>query len=268
MRLASRNALVTGASKGIGAAIASGLAGEGAAVAVHYGSDEAGARAVAAGLPGDGHLAVGADLRDPEAIDAMFDHVADAWEGRLDVLVNNAAVTGWTPLGATTATQWDAILDTNLRAVFLCVQRAAGIMRARGAGGTIVNVSSNVAELGIRNLAAYTSSKGGLHALTRQLAVELAPDSIRVNAFAPGPTRVARNLEDDADYAASWGRSVPLGRIAEPGEMAGPAIFLACEDSSFVTGQVLFVDGGWSVAGAVPPGYAEAAAANRAGASG
>jgi NAD(P)-dependent dehydrogenase (short-subunit alcohol dehydrogenase family) len=131
-------------------------------------------------------------------------------------------------------------------------------MRAAG-GGSIINVSSVVAARGLRNLAAYAASKGGINALTIQLAVELAPDQIRVNAFAPGATNVQRNLDDDPSYRETWSPLIPLGRIAEPEDMVGPTVFLASEESSHVTGQLFYVDGGWTAVGKVPEGYVDLA---------
>jgi NAD(P)-dependent dehydrogenase (short-subunit alcohol dehydrogenase family) len=157
-----------------------------------------------------------------------------------------------------TEADWDQVVDTNLKGTFFCCQQAARLMLDRG--GSIINISTNCAELGVKNLAAYAASKAGVHALTKQLAVELAPHGIRVNTLAPGPTMVERNLRDDPRYDESWGRVVPLGRAARPEEMVGAAVFFASGDSSFVTGQLLFVDGGWTVAGRLPADYFEAAA--------
>jgi NAD(P)-dependent dehydrogenase (short-subunit alcohol dehydrogenase family) len=171
--------------------------------------------------------------------------------GRLDVLINNAAVTGWTSLFDVTEEKWDWVVGTNLKGTFFCSLEAARMMKDCG-GGSIVNVSTNCAELGVKNLVAYASSKAGIHGLTRQLAVELAPCRIRVNTFAPGPTRVDRNLRDDPDYDRSWGSMTPMNRAATPEEMVGPAVFLASDDSSYMTGQVFFVDGGWTVQGKIP----------------
>src|SRR5439155_18705746 len=151
-------------------------------------------------------------------------------------------------------------IDANLKGTFFCCVEAAKLMREAG-GGAIVNVSSVVAERGLRNLAAYAASKGGIEALTRQLAVELAPYGIRVNAFAPGATNVERNLADDPSYLSTWAPLIPLGRVAEPEEMIGPAVFLASDESSHVTGQRFFVDGGWTVVGRFPDSYVDAAAA-------
>jgi len=125
----------------------------------------------------------------------------------------------------------------------------------RKTGGSIINISTNCAALGVKNLIAYATSKGGIHALTKQLAVELAPFGIRVNTFAPGPTLVDRNLRDDPDYDQTWGKMVPLGRAAKPEEMVGAALFLASDASSYMTGQVFYVDGGWTVAGKIPTEY-------------
>ena len=125
-------------------------------------------------------------------------------------------------------------------------------MRETKTEGSIVNISTNCAALGVKNLVAYATSKAGLHGLTKQLAVEFGTDRIRINTFAPGPTNVDRNLKDDPNYREVWGSVVPLGRTAEPEEMIGPAIFLASEESSFVHGQVFYADGGWSCAGKVP----------------
>ena len=179
---------------------------------------------------------------------------------RVDVLVNCAGITGWTPLLDTDEATWNRVIDTNLKGTFFCSVEAAKLMREAG-GGAIVNVSTVVAERGMRNLAAYAASKGGINALTRQLAVELAPYGIRVNTFAPGATNVERNLADDPSYLSAWAPLIPLGRVAEPEEMVGPAVFLASDDSSFVTGQHFGVDGGWTVVGSFPDSYVDAAAA-------
>lgn len=133
-------------------------------------------------------------------------------------------------------------------------------MRETKTAGSVVNVSTNCAELAVKNLLAYATSKAGLHGMTKQLAIELAPYGIRVNTFAPGPTNVERNLADDPNYRKVWGSVVPLGRTAEPEEMIGPAIFLASQDSSYMTGQTFFVDGGWSVQGRIPEANLEKAA--------
>jgi glucose 1-dehydrogenase len=256
MRLEGRVALITGASKGIGRALAIGFAAEGARVAVHYGGDREGAEATVRDMAEpERHAVVGADISDVAAIRAMFAEV-DERLGPVDVLVNNAGVTGWTDLFQLTEEQWDAVIDTNLKGTFFCALEAARRMRDRG-GGSIVNVSSNVAALGVRNLVAYASSKGGIHAMTTQLAIELAPHGIRVNTFAPGATDVERNLRDDPDYPRTWGAVIPLGRTAAPEEMVGTAVFLASDDSAFMTGQTFYVDGGWSSAGSLPEGYFE-----------
>ena len=264
MRLLKKTALITGASKGIGRAIAIGFAGEGADVVLNYNSDETGASAAAAEIEKLGRRCwlVQGDIRSIPDIRRMFDFV-HATTGRLDVLVNNAGITGWTPLFDTTPEQWDLVFETNLRGTFFCSLEAARIMRAQG-GGAIVNVSTNCAQLAVKNLVAYASSKGGIHAMTKQLGAELAPYNIRINTFAPGPTKVARNLGDDPDYDRHWGMMVPMKRTAEAEEMVGPAVFLASDDSSYMTGQTFFVDGGWNTTGRVPEEHRDEAAARRA----
>jgi NAD(P)-dependent dehydrogenase (short-subunit alcohol dehydrogenase family) len=261
-RLDDHVTVVTGASKGIGYALALGLAGAGATVVATYRSDAEGANRLLEAIRSRGlppAIAVTADISRMADIDALFARVSHSF-GRLDVLVNNAAVTGWASVFEVTEALWDQVIDTNLKGTYFCCQRGAALMRESG-GGSIVNVSSNIAALGAKNLSVYASSKGGVHALTRQLAVELAPFGIRVNTFAPGPTLVERNLSDDPDYAKTWGAVVPLQRTAAPDEMVGPMLFLASADSSFVTGQVFYADGGWSIAGRLPEAHLEATAA-------
>jgi glucose 1-dehydrogenase len=177
--------------------------------------------------------------------------------GRLDILVNNAGLTGWTDPLRIDEKAFDRIIGTNLKGTFFCSVEAARIM-SRGGGGSIINVSTNCAELGVRGLAVYAASKGGIHALTKQLAVEFAPMRIRVNTFAPGPTQVERNLRDDPDYDRSWGSMTPMRRTARAEEMVGPCVFLASEDSSYMTGQVFFVDGGWTAFGRFPEEHQDA----------
>jgi NAD(P)-dependent dehydrogenase (short-subunit alcohol dehydrogenase family) len=249
--------LVTGASKGIGRALAIGCAAEGADVVVAYGGDAAGARQTADAVRAYGRQAhvAAVDLARVSAIRKLVDDACDRL-GRVDVLVNNAAVTGWSPALEVTEELWDSVVDTNLKGAFFCALESARRMRETG-GGAIVNISSNIAALGVVNLSVYAASKGGIHALTRQLAVELAPYRIRVNTLAPGPTLVDRNLADEPGYDRVWGDVVPLGRAATPEEMVGPTVFLASSESEFVTGQLLYADGGWSIAGRIPPGHLE-----------
>jgi glucose 1-dehydrogenase len=252
MRLKGKVVLITGASKGIGRALALGMAKEGADLILNYNSDREGAEGVAREIRDLGRrtLVVKADIGRVGQIRRMFVRARKVF-GRLDVLVNNAGITGWTSLFEVTEAKWDWVIDTNLKGTFFCSLEAAKWMRERQ-GGSIINVSTNCAALGVRNLVAYATSKGGIHAMTKQLAVELAPYQIRVNTFAPGPVNVERNLQDDPGFKQAWGSMVPLGRTAEPEEMIGSAVFLAGEDSSYMTGQIFYVDGRWTVSGRVP----------------
>jgi NAD(P)-dependent dehydrogenase (short-subunit alcohol dehydrogenase family) len=260
-RLLDKIVLVTGASKGIGRALALGCAREGAHVIVNYHSDAAGAKAVAAEIAALSRrsLALKADLSKVAQIRRMFARAREKFP-RLDVLINNAGLTGWAGFFDTTEEKWDVVLDTNLKGTFFCSLEAARWMRDTQTAGSIVNVSTQCAELAVKNLVAYGTSKAGIHGLTKQLAIELAPHAIRVNTFAPGPVNVDRNLADDPDYRNVWGALIPLGRTAEPEEMIGPAVFLASAESSYVTGQTFFVDGGWTVQGKVPLSNVEKAA--------
>lgn len=253
MRLRDKIVLVTGASKGIGRTLAVGCAREGADVILNYHSDPRGAEDAAKEIRALGRraLVVGADLARVKQIDRMF-ATARKHFPRLDVLINNAGLTGWASFFDTTEAKWDVVLDTNLKGTFFCSLAAARWMRETKIKGSIVNVSTQCAQLGVKNLVAYGTSKAGIHGLTKQLAVELAPLGIRVNTFAPGPVNVDRNLRDDPDYCAVWGAMIPLGRTAEPEEMLGPALFLASSESGYVTGQTFYVDGGWTVQGKVP----------------
>jgi NAD(P)-dependent dehydrogenase (short-subunit alcohol dehydrogenase family) len=237
-RLDGKVALVTGAGRGIGKALALGFAAEGATV-------------LSNDLEG---VELAYDISDLAQVRKMFGSL-----DRLDVLVNCAGITGWMNVLEPNEETWDRVIDTNLKGTFFCSTEAAKLMRGSG-GGSIVNVSTVVAARGMRNLSAYAASKGGINALTIQLAVELAPYGIRVNAFAPGATNVERNLADDPRYVETWSPLIPLGRVGEPEDMVGPAVFLASDESAYVTAQLFYVDGGWTAAGNFPDTYVDVAA--------
>lgn len=191
-----------------------------------------------------------ADVRRVCEINAMVERAVNEF-GRVDILVNNAAALRWSPVFEVTEEDWDRVLETNLKGPFFLAVAVAKHMKNTG-GGSIVNISSNCCKLAIPHLAAYVASKGGLEALTRQLALDLAPFKIRVNSFGPGPTLVERNLNDDPDYDAKWGQVVPLGRAGRPEEMVPAVVFLASDESCFITGQSFYADGGWTAAGRFP----------------
>ncbi len=262
MLLKDRVALVTGASKGLGRAIALALAKEGAHVAVHYHRDQEGAEATRAAVAGEGRrsVTVRADLSRVAEIEFMVRQVY-AHFGDIDILVNNASTSLWGPAFEVQEEDWDRVVGTHLKGTFFTTTAVARLMVQRG-GGAIVNVSSAVEERALPYLSAYTAAKGGIEALTRQLAVELAPYGIRVNAFGAGPSATtrpgagagqagAREGERDAG-AEAWSRLIPLGRTGELQEMAAAVVFLASDLASFITGQVFYADGGWSIRGCTP----------------
>lgn len=234
----ARTALVTGASKGVGKGIALELARRGYDLWINYHSDRAGAEATAAAIHALGRQAsiVQANAGAAADVERMFAPIE-----RLDLLVNNAGQQTWKPLLDLTETEWDAVLDTNLKGCFLCTQQAA---RRMPRGSAIVNIGSGCNKLAFKNLASYTASKGGIEMFTKVAAVELGPLGIRVNCAAPGAIEIERTKLELADYAGTWGAAAPLGRVGFPEDVARVVAFLASEDAAYVTGQTIWVDGG------------------------
>jgi NAD(P)-dependent dehydrogenase (short-subunit alcohol dehydrogenase family) len=243
--LSGKVAIVTGSSRSIGRGIAHRFAREGAKVVLN-------------GLPDDSLertekelrdagaevVAVAADLGFAEQVDGLFDAALEAFGG-VDVLVNNA---GWASPEShfleLDEEHWDTVLRTNLKSVYLCSHRAANLMVDQGRRGAIVNISSFAASRSHRVMAAYDASKAGIEGFTRAIALDLAPFGIRANAVGPGAIHNEDFEKQGPEAKARRGQAVPLGRVGEPEDVAAAVAFLASDDAAYITGQVLYVDGG------------------------
>jgi gluconate 5-dehydrogenase len=247
--LSGRVALVTGSARGLGYAIARGLASAGALVVLN-GRDAAALADARRRLVADGARADVAtfDVTDRAAVREGVAAVV-ARHGTIDILVNNAGIQRRHPVEAFPDHDWDAIVATNLTAPFVVSQAVIPIMRERGRGA-IVNVASLMSEFARPTIVPYSAAKGGVRQLTRGLATELGPSGIRVNAIAPGyfVTEMNRALIEDQAFDAWVKDRTPLRRWGDPAELAGIAVFLASDGASYITGQTIFVDGGMGVA--------------------
>jgi 3-oxoacyl-[acyl-carrier protein] reductase len=246
IQCAGKNVLVTGAQRGIGRAIAVRFAEAGADVALNYLDDEKAAESAAAQIVALGRRArtIAADISRPDEARRL---VADAERllGPIDVLVNNAGIYPRAPFLELTEETWDAVLDTNLKATFVCAQEAARRMVAAHRPGVIINLSSGAPYRGSMRATAYMASKLGIVGLTRGMARELAPHGIRVNSIAPGVTNTAMpRLGNTEEALAAPGRSNPTGRLAEPEDIADVVVFLATDGARHLVGQLIHVNGG------------------------
>lgn len=245
--LKGRFCLVTGSSRGIGRAVAIELAAAGAAIAVNYRTNESAAQEVVATIEkmGQATIAIQADTSVTKEVDRMFESVMAAF-GRLDVLVNNAGVVSYVDFLELKEEEWDRIIDTNLRGYFLCGQRAARIMVGQRSG-SIINISS-ISQIipGLKRVH-YCVSKGGIHMLTKGMALELAPYNITVNAVAPGATATdfTEDILSDPEKRQAVLRKIPLSRIGRPTDIAGAVLLLASDRGAYMTGQTIYVDGGY-----------------------
>jgi 3-oxoacyl-[acyl-carrier protein] reductase len=246
-KLAGRAAIVTGASKGIGAAIAQQLAAEGASVVVNYSSSKVGADRVVGDITRKGGkaVAVQADVAKEADIRRLFAEAKKSF-GPLDILVNNAGIYEFSPLESITAAHFHKLFDLNVLGLILAAQEAVKYFRLTG--GCIVNISSVVATAAPPNTSVYSATKAAVDAVTRSLSQELGPRKIRVNSLNPGM------IETEGTHAAGITESdmrkqleaqTPLGRIGRPEDIAPVAVFLASDDSAWITGETLYVAGGY-----------------------
>ena len=243
MNQQTKNALVTGASKGVGRGIAIGLAEEGWNVGVNYFADQPGAEATADSVRQLGRQAwlLQADVGFSDQVRAMFEEFIRQ-AGQIHLLVNNAGVQTWESLLELKEEDWDRTIRTNLKGTFLCTQQAARLMKKTG--GRIVNIGSGANKAPFPKLSDYCASKGGIETLTTVAAVELGRYGITVNCVAPGTIEIERTKLEDPDYAGEWGSRTPMGRIGHVQDVADAVAFFAGENSGFITGETLYVDGG------------------------
>jgi 3-oxoacyl-[acyl-carrier protein] reductase len=241
-RFANQTALVTGSSRGIGAAIAARLAGDGARVAVTYSSNPDSAKKVVDSLPGSGHICLQLNVGDEPSVEKSFTEVMEKF-GKIDFLVNNAGITKDQLLLRMKAEDFDRVIETNLRGVFLCTRQAAKLM-LKAKSGAIVNITSVIGQTGNPGQANYAASKGGVEAFTKSVAQELASRQIRVNCVAPGfiVTEMTDVLNDQTKEAIL--AKVPLKTLGAVEDVAAAVSFLLSQEAKYITGHTLSVNGG------------------------
>lgn len=246
--LSGRVALVTGASKGLGKAIALALAGAGADIAL-YARNREDLEAVKASVEALGRKAeiFCVDVLDKAQIDENVKATLEAF-GHIDVLMNNAGVNVRKPVLELSAEEWDLVIDTNLKAYFLMAQAVVPYMLARGSG-KVVNMASILGAVALPSQLAYASSKGGVMQMTKVMALEWAKQGVQVNAIGPTyfETPLVAQLRNDPERYQFIVERTPMGRWGQPDELAGIVIFLASRASDFITGQTIFIDGGWTI---------------------
>lgn len=246
--LEGKKALVTGGSRGIGRGIALALALQGADVMINYHSRVEEANKVVEEIKKMGRqsVAVAADVANSQSVMKMFEYVKSQW-GKLDILVNNAGIIAYADFETMTEEDWDRIMAVNLKGQFLCSQQAVKLM---GPGSRIINtasIASGGVGVGFSRLAHYTASKGGVVALTENMALDLAKKGINVNAVAPGviETDMTKEMLGDEKVKAGLMARVPKGRVGKPEDIGAAVAFLASDEADYITGTVLYVDGGW-----------------------
>lgn len=250
MELTGKVAIVTGGDSGIGAAISELFAEEGASVVVADINDNGTADRIT--RKGGRAVHVKTDVRDEAQVKKLIARAKSSF-GRIDILCNNAGIELLKPITETSDQEWERVIQTNLKGVFLVSKHTIPEMLA-GGGGTIVNTASQLGIVGLENYTAYSASKGGVILLTKSMALEYAPHNIRVNCICPGPVQtpmLERELLTVPDREAArkmWAQRQPIGRVGQPQEIAQAALFLASERSSFVVGHALVVDGGYTLA--------------------
>ena len=253
--LQGKTALVTGAAKGIGRGIALELARRGCDVAINDYKDQEGAEETARLIQESGRkaLVIMGNVGVAHDVDRMFHEVIEHF-GRLHVLVNNAGVQTWKPLLDLEEAEWDRTIQTNLKGVFLCTQRAGRHMKEHG-GGRVINLGSGSNRVGFPKLVDYTASRGGVEQFTKVAAIELGPFGVTVNCVAPGAIETERTKLETPDYAGMWGPLAPMKRVGKPEDVASAVCYLATDEADFITGHTLFVDGGMFARG--PWAYAD-----------
>jgi glucose 1-dehydrogenase len=247
-RLAGKRAIVTGSSTGIGQAIALRFGREGAAVTINYHSHDDGTSEMKAQIEAAGGRAivVGADVSTAAGAKMLVDATVQAFGG-LDILVNNAGIEIPKPFLDIPENEWDAVIAVNLKGPFLCTQLAVRAMLDRGAtGGRIINISSVHEDIPMPGNSPYCASKGGVRMLMRTLCDELAPHQITINNIGPGAiaTPINQKTLADPEKVAALNKGIPLGRVGQPEDVAGLAVYLASDEAAYVTGASFFIDGG------------------------
>lgn len=248
MRLENKTAIITGAGSGIGRAIAQIFAKEGAKVVVADWAEKGGQETVEMVKQAGGEAVfVKTDVSKAADIERMVGVCLENF-GRVDILVNNAGIVKMGPLHQTSEEDWDAVIDVNLKGIFLASKKVIPEMLKQGQG-KIVNVSSIAGLVGFENIGPYCASKGGIIALSREMALEYAKSKINVNCIAPGviKTAMTKDMLSDSATRQVFEMSTPYPRLGEPEDIAMAALYLASDESDFVTGEVLVIDGGWTV---------------------